>query len=151
MTVTTTSAVSYQTRTFTGGQEAGRAAAGQVRRYIRSHLGEEHPRCDDACLIASELVANALRHTRSGGTQPLYAWFRVRLAWTGDMARIGVEDTGPCGDESIKPHLVHADADSESGRGLMLVDALADRWMAMPGSTFPGSHLVIAVLHAGSR
>jgi anti-sigma regulatory factor (Ser/Thr protein kinase) len=46
---------------------AGRLrAAWQARQLICHVLGEHHPAVDDALLIASELVTNAVVHTRSG-------------------------------------------------------------------------------------
>src|SRR5215472_3122736 len=36
-----------------------------VRRFVRSEIAD-HPACDDAVRVASELAANAIVHTRSG-------------------------------------------------------------------------------------
>ncbi len=41
-------------------------AARESRDLVRHMLGEDHPVADDAALVASELVSNAVIHTRSG-------------------------------------------------------------------------------------
>lgn len=74
----------------------------------------------DTELIVSELVTNALLHGRGG------IWMRLSC----DRRRIRVEVIDEGGtDES--PRLVdNADNADIGGRGLHLVDALADRWGA---------------------
>lgn len=77
---------------------------------------------DDAteivALVLSELVANAVRHTRSR----LLVVLVERP--TPDRVRVAVVDK----DAHHLPVIRVADADSMSGRGLILVDTLADRW-----------------------
>lgn len=73
---------------------------------------------DRAALIVTELVANASRHTPCS---------EIRLMVGRPDAtrlRVGVVDRDP----SRLPILSQAADDDESGRGLFLVDALADRW-----------------------
>src|SRR5258708_34619899 len=50
-------------------------AARESRDLVRHMLGEDHPVADDAALVASDLVANAVIHTRSGhpGGEPIPA------------------------------------------------------------------------------
>ncbi|MBV7699871.1 ATP-binding protein [Streptomyces sp. TRM70350] len=67
--------------------------------------------------IVAELAANAATHGRVPGRD-----FRLTLYVVGDTLRIEVTDTR--GDRL--PRL-------GSGRGLLLVDALADRWGVAPG------------------
>ncbi|MEW2298594.1 ATP-binding protein [Streptomyces sp. NPDC006655] len=74
---------------------------------------------DPAAHLVGELAANAANHGRVPGRD-----FRLTLYVVGDTLRIEVTDT--CGDRL--PRVRHPDPDSESGRGLLLVDALADRW-----------------------
>ncbi|MFD5538641.1 ATP-binding protein [Streptomyces sp. NPDC127079] len=74
---------------------------------------------DPAAHLVGELAANAANHGRVPGRD-----FRLTLYVVGDTLRIEVTDT--CGDRL--PRLRHPDPDTESGRGLLLVDALADRW-----------------------
>ncbi|WP_055528024.1 ATP-binding protein [Streptomyces graminilatus] len=79
---------------------------------------------DPARQIVAELAANAVTHGRVPGRD-----FRLTAYVIGTTLRIEVTDT--CGD---RPPLAQAPAeDAESGRGLALVEALADRWGWGPG------------------
>jgi anti-sigma regulatory factor (Ser/Thr protein kinase) len=71
---------------------------------------------DIATLLVSELVTNAVQHTRST------AVLTARYDEDGQV-EVRVRDDG----ESL-PQLKQTGPDDESGRGLMLVNALADRW-----------------------
>jgi anti-sigma regulatory factor (Ser/Thr protein kinase) len=78
---------------------------------------------DDAVLILSEFVTNSLRHARalSSGT--------IRVFWSlsGDgLLRIEVTDGGGTTWPSTKPY--STSVSSYAGRGLEIVDRLADRW-----------------------
>ncbi|MEV7419870.1 ATP-binding protein [Streptomyces sp. NPDC089919] len=75
---------------------------------------------DDAALIVSELVTNAVRHT---GTR------RVGVSVTRhpDRVRIVVTDTSRTV-PAIAPPDTDTEAHAESGRGLRLVDRLATDW-----------------------
>jgi anti-sigma regulatory factor (Ser/Thr protein kinase) len=75
-------------------------------------------------LIVAELAANAVTHGRVPGRD-----FRLLLYVVGDTLRIEVTDTR--GDRL--PYPQHAATDAESGWGLLLVEALADRWGVVPG------------------
>jgi anti-sigma regulatory factor (Ser/Thr protein kinase) len=79
---------------------------------------------DPADQIVAELTANAATHGRVPGRD-----FRLLLYVVADTLRIEVTDTR--GDQLPTPQLPASDA--ESGRGLLLVDALADRWGVTPG------------------
>ncbi|MEV0526400.1 ATP-binding protein [Streptomyces sp. NPDC050439] len=86
-------------------------------------------RADDITLCVSELATNALLH----GVPPGRG-FRLRLHRDGDVLRVEVHDSGG-GWPRPKSG---ADDDAESGRGLLLVAALADKWGVMerdPGKT----------------
>ncbi|MGW2568680.1 ATP-binding protein [Streptomyces sp. NPDC001537] len=74
---------------------------------------------DPAAHIVAELAANAATHGRVPGRD-----FRLTLYVVGDTLRIEVTDTR--GEREPRTQLCALDA--ESGRGLMLVDALADKW-----------------------
>ncbi|CAM5660611.1 ATP-binding protein [Streptomyces griseomycini] len=69
--------------------------------------------------VVAELAANAATHGRVPGRG-----FRLTLYVVGSTLRVEVTDTR--GDRS--PVLREPGAGAESGRGLLLVDALADRW-----------------------
>ncbi|HEV2640604.1 MAG TPA: ATP-binding protein [Actinocrinis sp.] len=78
---------------------------------------------DDAVLILSEFVTNSLRHARAlnSGT--------IRVFWSlsGDgLLRIEVTDGGGTTWPSTKPYSTSVSA--YAGRGLEIVDRLADRW-----------------------
>jgi anti-sigma regulatory factor (Ser/Thr protein kinase) len=74
---------------------------------------------DPAAHIVGELAANAVTHARVPGRD-----FRLTLYVIGGTLRIEVTDTR--GDRL--PYAQQATPGGESGRGLILVDALADRW-----------------------
>jgi len=80
----------------------------------------------EAALIASELVTNAIRHGL-GGTDD-----GVELAWRRQAARVicMVTDRSP-----LPPVLGCADSDAESGRGLQVVQAISAAWGWMMLST----------------
>ncbi|MGW2821760.1 ATP-binding protein [Streptomyces sp. NPDC001443] len=74
--------------------------------------------------IVAELANNAATHGRVPGRN-----FRLTLYVVGDTLRIDVTDTR----DDRRPWLQHPDEEVESGRGLLLVDALADRWGSASG------------------
>ncbi|ATW48994.1 ATP-binding protein [Streptomyces peucetius] len=90
------------------------------RDLVRDVLGVWHldGLADRAALIVTELIANASRHTPCS---------EIRLTVARPEAtrlRVGVVDREP----ARLPILSQAADDDESGRGLLLVDAVADRW-----------------------
>ncbi|MFD8423361.1 ATP-binding protein [Streptomyces sp. NPDC059466] len=89
----------------------------RARRLATAQLGEWglEDLADTAELLVSELVTNALRHTRG----PL----RLNLYARGSHLRCEVEDTEPTG-----PVRRFVDADAESGRGTELLDLLTETW-----------------------
>lgn len=83
---------------------------------VRPHLSPD--RFSDLQLLVSELVTNSVRHGRSTGT------VRLRVAVTDEVARVEVEDDG----EGFTVPVHRAGPWEESGRGLAIVQTLADRW-----------------------
>ncbi|MET9774759.1 ATP-binding protein [Streptomyces sp. NPDC006367] len=79
---------------------------------------------DPARLVIAELANNASAHGRVPGRD-----FRLALHVVGDTLRIEVTDTRG---ERI-PELRAPAPDAESGRGLLLVEALAHRWGVTEG------------------
>ncbi|MDX3243818.1 ATP-binding protein [Streptomyces sp. ME18-1-4] len=79
---------------------------------------------DPASHVVAELAANAVTHGRVPGRD-----FQLVLYVIGGTLRIEVTDTR--GDRL--PCLQQAPGDGESGRGLLLVDTLADRWGVTEG------------------
>ena len=100
-------------------------SAAVARRHVSAMLqrqGVSPDRCDDAALVVSELVGNALRHARPrpDGT--------LRVAWTLDGHRLRVEVTD--GGAATKPE-VRSSAQrrmATSGRGLAIIDVIAEAW-----------------------
>jgi anti-sigma regulatory factor (Ser/Thr protein kinase) len=92
-----------------------------VRSFVGAVLGPGHPCGDDAILLASELFANSLRHSNSG-----LPGETVTVTITADVAAVRVEVADRSGPGV--PELRPAGADEEDGRGLGIVERLADRW-----------------------
>lgn len=89
-----------------------------ARGFVAEALGHlPEPVCRTAELLVSELATNAVRH--AGGR------FEVVVEHTPNDGRlwVGVTDTGPG-----YPILQAPGITAEHGRGLQLVNALADRW-----------------------
>lgn len=78
---------------------------------------------DDAGLLVSELVTNALLHSDGA--------LGLQLSASGDLVEIGVHDTNPTltgrAGSGARPGLDRADGE-HFGRGLLIVDALAEVW-----------------------
>jgi signal transduction histidine kinase len=84
-----------------------------AREFVLSVTGgTEDPR---VALVVTELVTNAVVH---GQARPV-----LRVGWDGAVVRIEVEDDGP-GVPTLRP----MSATTTSGRGLALVDQIADDW-----------------------
>ncbi len=113
--MTTAVATRPKMRVFPGSPDQVRQARNFVARVLAGF-----PAADDALLLASELVTNAIMHTASGagGT------FTITASRYGNRAWIAVRDGG--GDKA--PVIRPVSRDRESGFGLGLVDKLADRW-----------------------
>ncbi|GFE11679.1 hypothetical protein Scani_79470 [Streptomyces caniferus] len=97
------------------------ASVSNARRQLREQLiaWDLAPLMEPAVLATSELVTNAVLHGCSGGQDTV-----AMTAWcTTDELVISVTDPSDVG---LQPR--RSDADDESGRGLMLVGAIADRW-----------------------
>jgi anti-sigma regulatory factor (Ser/Thr protein kinase) len=93
-------------------------SASSARRFVAAALRRWE--CADdlvdlALLLTSELVTNAYRHA---GTET-----RVTVGVDGDRVRVEVRDIGS-GEPELRPH----DTSRVDGRGLQIVDALAERW-----------------------
>uniref|UniRef100_A0AAU2AHD7 ATP-binding protein n=1 Tax=Streptomyces sp. NBC_00093 TaxID=2975649 RepID=A0AAU2AHD7_9ACTN len=95
-------------------------SAGEARRLVRVALAvwglDAH--ADTAALLMSELVSNAIRHARGPA---------VRISVdrpAHDRVQLAVVDRAP----AALPHLRTPSSDVIGGRGLLLVDELADRW-----------------------
>ncbi|WP_343041664.1 ATP-binding protein [Streptomyces typhae] len=76
---------------------------------------------DRAELLASELATNSVRHTKGPVS--------VRLQWLHPVLRVGVWDTSP---EQPSTRCAQAGLHAEGGRGILILDMVADRWGGYP-------------------
>jgi len=93
-------------------------AAKAARDFLVKMCCGRHEACvlDEAQLLVSELVGNAVRH----GTPPIE--MEVRCSGT-QALQVRVRDCAPGA-----PHVRTANIEDEGGRGLALVDLLSDDW-----------------------
>ena len=105
-------------RVLPGAPESARAA----RQLVHQVLGDGHPASETVMLVLSELVTNAIRHSRSGapgGTLTV----AVCPGLVGVLVQVR-DDGGPS-----EPRIAADQSEeAEQGYGLVLVDALADSW-----------------------
>ena len=87
-----------------------------ARRFVQEHLDGAPPDVADAvAVMTSELATNSVRHAESE--------FEVGIDRTPDAIRIEVTDAGPG-----SPVVRSPDPAGPSGRGLYIVEQLADEW-----------------------
>ncbi|WP_411141568.1 ATP-binding protein [Streptomyces sp. x-80] len=101
------------------------AEVGRARRWARSRLagsgiGADEPLAETLILLISELVTNAVVHTGSAA--------ELRMCFSGSGAVVGTVRVEVVDTSARPPRQRHADGDDTNGRGLELVDGLADRW-----------------------
>lgn len=85
-----------------------------IRRHVDSHV------IDDALIVLGEMIANALSH----GVPTSEDSVEITWAINGDLLELSVYDAGV--GASLKP--IDFDDDSLSGRGLSIINRVADRW-----------------------
>lgn len=96
-----------------------------ARDWARRHLeafdwADSDPQTVDAVLLTvSELVTNAHVHARSHA--------QLMMAWDGRCLHVAVHDAS-----SDLPTTRPPSSERQGGRGMFLVDALADSWEARP-------------------
>jgi len=93
----------------------------EARSFVGKALGELHPGLDNAILLTSELVTNAVMHSSShcdGGT------VTVLVVESDGGVRIEVADAG----SDLSAPVVRGDVYASDGHGLFLVQTLADQW-----------------------
>ncbi|MGI4894392.1 MAG: ATP-binding protein [Janthinobacterium lividum] len=102
--------------------ERSRAAVRDARAFVRDQCGAagvEEDLCDNAVLMVSELVTNAVEHARS----PVQLALRV----TASTVHVEVRDTN-----ASLPAIQEAGPGAVHGRGMAIVDALATDWGVRP-------------------
>lgn len=94
-----------------------RRSAGAARRFVEETLDTATAAdvIETATLLVSEVVANAVIH--AGSVLDLKVWV------DSDRLRVEVADSMP-----VAPVLKQGSTDTTTGRGMFLIDALADRW-----------------------
>jgi anti-sigma regulatory factor (Ser/Thr protein kinase) len=100
----------------------GARAPAQARHAIAERLNGELPasRRQDVVLLAGELVANSVVHANGDASREIL----VELVVAPDIIHVAVTDEGSPSVPTVRPR----SATLESGRGLLLVEHLSDRW-----------------------
>ena len=115
-------------------------SAARVRDALASwldHRGSAAEVVDDARLIATELIGNAVRHASPLGNGTVL----VRWEAVDSTLALSVCDGGGADD----PTQVDAAPDDVSGRGLAIVDALSSRWWVERASHLHTVHVRLAL------
>ncbi|MYT74005.1 MULTISPECIES: ATP-binding protein [unclassified Streptomyces] len=112
-----------------------------ARDFARAALTawQKTTRADDILLCVSELTTNALLHGVPPGRGFL---LRITLDEGDDTVRVEVHDSG-----TGTPAVPERSATAENGRGLLLVEALADKWGV--GERDPGKEVWCEFTGAG--
>jgi serine/threonine-protein kinase RsbW len=92
---------------------------------------------EDARLVVSELIGNAVRHA-----QPL-ADGTVQVAWAAGPRGIDIAVTD--GGARTTPERVDAGVSDVSGRGLSIVESLSTRWWVETSRTRTTVHALVAL------
>jgi anti-sigma regulatory factor (Ser/Thr protein kinase) len=93
----------------------------EARAFAAKALGDLHPALDAAVLLTSELVTNAVTHSRSrcsGGT------VTVVIGESEGGVRVEVSDQG----SELSAPVVRGEVYASDGHGLFLVQTIADQW-----------------------
>ncbi|MFE8921733.1 ATP-binding protein [Streptomyces rochei] len=98
----------------------------RARRWFRKFIAPYNPACsiDDCALMISELVTNAICYGKSDAP-----WL-VRVEWYREGTSLRVDVHNPGFPANVR--LRHPEANDAHGRGLLLVDSIADSWRSGP-------------------
>jgi anti-sigma regulatory factor (Ser/Thr protein kinase) len=116
--------------------ESAGVAREQLVEWMR-HLGAADETSDDARLVVSELVGNAVRHARplADGT--------MRVCWKSRDTSIDIAVTD--GGALTTPERVEAGVSDLAGRGLSIVETLAARWWVESTRSRTTVHALLAL------
>jgi anti-sigma regulatory factor (Ser/Thr protein kinase) len=100
-------------------------SAGRARHFTQSTLERWGlgPAVEDCAVIVSELLSNAIRYGLAGSTRQSALPLRLALLRRGSNVLCAISDPN-----SQPPVMREPDWLAESGRGLHIVDSLADSW-----------------------
>jgi anti-sigma regulatory factor (Ser/Thr protein kinase) len=96
-----------------------------ARRFARSALRESSFDVETVLLLVSEVVTNAVLHARSS--------IRLGVEDREEVVRVEVHDASP-----VPPRMHHFRLVSGTGRGLRMLDRLAQTWGVEPDSAGAG-------------
>jgi anti-sigma regulatory factor (Ser/Thr protein kinase) len=111
-----------------GRGEQVRVARAFVAGVLRKLAGADEATLDNVALLTSELVTNAIRHSRSGRSG---GSVRLAVLAVPDGIRVEVTDAG----SAVGSPVVKDDVYTCDGHGLFLVEAVADQWGHRPAGT----------------
>ncbi|MFI5734317.1 ATP-binding protein [Kribbella sp. NPDC051587] len=115
------------------------SAVADARRRLTAYLKRYRvadAACDDAQLVLSELLSNAIRYA------PALPAGEVRAAWWIDKAGIHVEVTDGRG-ETEPQRIDDTHPESIGGRGLAIVDVLTSHWDVRTAATHRTVHAIV--------
>jgi serine/threonine-protein kinase RsbW len=112
------------------------SARSQLKVWM-SDYGSSRESIDDARIVISELVGNAVRHA-----QPLPDG-NLLIAW--DLERRGLRVSVTDGGSPTHPRKVNAPSSALAGRGMAIVDTLAISWWAERTRSNATVHAVLPV------
>ncbi|MEU3567537.1 ATP-binding protein [Kitasatospora sp. NPDC036755] len=112
----------HRPRAFVARLDARTESTPLARYLLRAYLsglpaGDRYS--DTAELLLGELFANAVQHSDAPDDRHI----EIRFALSGSRLRLEVHDAG-----TGRPYLHTPNPDDEHGRGLFLVNELAERW-----------------------
>ncbi|MGH3444549.1 MAG: ATP-binding protein [Nocardioidaceae bacterium] len=107
-----------------------------LRTWLRE-MGGTSEQVEDARVVISELVANAVRHAQPLPDGTLLITWRVE--------RRGVEVAVTDGGGSTLPRKMHAPSSAVAGRGISIVDTLSLAWWAERTPARSTVHAVLAL------
>jgi anti-sigma regulatory factor (Ser/Thr protein kinase) len=108
-------------REFPGEEASVPAARSWARELLATRIASTA--LDDLLLLLSEVITNAVTHSESGRTEE--GQVTVRVARVSHAVHVEVTDAGSA---TRAPVARVADADSDGGRGLWLVNLIATAW-----------------------